>query len=127
MCGLLDSGPGISALLIPARTMNPIPNQAGKRQRGERGRPVGKSRGTKMTSSALIGIQSQPALSQAIATPAGQDPWPAVRLKVAYTDPAKLKVITSPTSVKIHPKAFLGWRETTSAPISEMESAHTVG
>ena len=127
MLRMLDSGPGLNALPIPASTMNATANQAGKRHRGERAWPFGKSSGTKTTSSALIGIQSQPAVSQAIARPAGQDPPAAVWVKTAYTDPAKLTVIRSPTSVKIHPSAFLGWRETTSAPISEIESAHTIG
>src|ERR1700736_3730904 len=98
---MLDSGPGINALPIPESTMNATANHAGNRHRGDGGWPVGKSSGTKMTRSALIGIQSQPEVSQAIARPAGQDPCSRMSAKTAYTDPAKLKVIRSPTSVKI--------------------------
>src|SRR5260370_22536353 len=127
MLGMLDSGPGINALLTPASVINTIANQAGKRHRGVTTRPVGKSSGTKMTSSALVGIQSQPAVSQAIARPAGKAPWPPVSANAAYTDPAKFKVTRPPTSVKTQPNAFPGWRETTSAPISERDSAHTMG
>src|ERR1700674_747259 len=127
MAGMVVSGPGINALPIPESTKNPTANQAGKRHRGDRARPVGKSKGTKMTRSPLIGIQSHPEVSQAIARKAGQDPCPRVSARAAYTDPAKLKLISSPTRVKTHPSAFLGWREITSAPRNETDSAHTIG
>src|ERR1700736_3797107 len=124
---MLVSGPGMKALLIPPSTTKGTANQAGKRHRGDGARPVGKSNGTKMTRSALIGIQSHPEVSQAIARKAGQDPCPRVSARSAYTDPAKLKLISSPTRVKTHPKAFLGWRETTTPPRTEMDSAHKIG
>src|ERR1700730_6246 len=127
MAGMLDSGPGLNALPIPASRMNAIASQAGKCHLGDRARPVGKSSGTKTTSSVLIGIHSQPEVSQAIARRAGHDPCPRIRAKAAYSGPAKLKLIRSPTRVRTHPSAFLGWRETTSAPISERDSAHTMG
>src|SRR5438132_13386533 len=127
MRGMLDSGPGIKALLIPASTMKATANQPGNRHRGVRARPVGKSSGTKMMSSALIGIQSHPDVSQASARSAGQDPCPRVSARAAYTDPAKLKVSSPPTSVKIHPNAFRGWRETTSAPMIERDKAQAIG
>src|ERR1700674_5792567 len=127
MEGMLDSGPGINALPIPESTMNATANHAGKRHRRDGARPVGKSSGTKMTRSPLIGIQSQPEVSQAIARKAGQDPCPRVSARSAYTDPAKLKVISSPTRLKTHPKAFLGWRETTSPTRTERGSAHKIG